>query len=155
MVRACFAMADAGGEAMVRHVKSFTPVDTGELRESIYQLPVTASGHVGITGVGGEYSSGAATDVGYAEFVERGTGLFGPFHTTYTIRPKTPDGWLRWIDPVTGRPVFAKEVVHKGSEGAFMFVKGVAATEAEIDRIVAPALSKWAFEQEHSNPWAV
>lgn len=148
---ACHRMADDGGRAVTSAVQVRTPMDTGHLKASIRQTPVTIGFRLGSA----SYESGAETSVSYAEYVERGTGLFGPYHRTYTIRPKNPDGWLRWIDPHTGLPVFAKSVTHKGSEGAYMFANGVAFVESIIDRVVAPALDAWARDQERSNPWAV
>lgn len=142
--------ADEGGGAMTRNVKLNTPVDTGHLIESIQKKLVV----VYMTRRGLAYESGAETHVDYAPHVEYGTGLWGPLHAKYEIRPKRPDGWLRWIDPHTGQPVFAKRVMHPGSPGAHMFARGAALTEAEFDRIVARRLKEWAREQELSNPYA-
>ena len=97
------------------------------------------------------YESGAETDVEYAPYVEHGTGLWGPRHAKYEIKPKRPDGWLRWIDPVTGDPVFAKRVMHPGSPGNHMFAFGAAIAEHEFDQFVQPILSRWAVEQEHAH----
>ena len=65
-----------------------------------------------------------------------------------------PGGWLRWIDPTTGRPVFAKRVMHPGSPGAHMFVEGAGATERNFDRAIQTDLLRWAHEVELQNPWA-
>jgi hypothetical protein len=142
---------DAGGEAMVRNTQFYTPIDTGHLIDSI-RKKVTV---VRLSPRGLIYESGAETHVEYAPYVEHGTGLFGPLMRAYEIRPKNPDGWLRWIDPLTGRPIFAKRVIHPGSPGAHMFAKGATMTEAEFDRLVAPELERWAREVERQNPWAL
>lgn len=149
--RALVRMAEKGGDEMVHNVRVLTPRDTGRLAESITKKLLVVYPHRGTLA----YESGAETDVEYAEYVERGTGLFGPFHKRYIIRPKRPDGWLRWIDPVTGQPVFAKQVIHEGSEGAHMFARGATKTEAELERFLQPILSEWAREQARSNPHAV
>jgi hypothetical protein len=148
--RALYALADEGGEQMVTNVREFTPKDTGHLWESIKKMIVVVRPYRGTLA----YESGAETNVEYAEYVERGTGLFGPYHRRYIIRPKDPNGWLRWIDPITGQPVFAKQVIHPGSEGAHMFARGATKTEAEFERWAQPILTRWARQQERINPYA-
>jgi hypothetical protein len=146
-VRACRAMADKGGERMTAHVRQNTPVRYGTLRASITQKPVT----VRPSPRGDAYESGAETEVEYAPYVEYGTGLWGPRHARYEIKPRRPDGWLRWIDPVTGDPVFAKRVMHPGSPGNHMFLIGGALTEHEFEQFAEPILARWATEVERQN----
>lgn len=143
---ACYALADKGGERMTALVKMNTPVRFGHLRASIKQKPVVVGRP---TRRGIAYESGAETDVEYAPYVEHGTGLWGPRHAKYEIKPKRPDGWLRWLDPVTGDPIFAKRVMHPGSPGNHMFAFGAAITEHELERFAQPILTRWAFAQEH------
>jgi hypothetical protein len=153
--RACHRMADAGGERMTALVKERTPVGhqpfaenytPGRLRESIEKKITVVHVRKGRF----EYESGTETSVDYAPFVENGTGLWGPNHARYEIKPKNPDGWLRFHD-AHGNAIFAKRVMHPGSPGAHMFAIGAALTEAEFDRIVAPSLNEWAREQERVN----
>lgn len=149
--RFLYDAADAGGEAMTRHVKERTPVDLGTLKADIRQKLTVVR-----VGARGElvYESGAETEIEYAPYVEHGTGLWGPRAARYEIRPKRPDGWLRWIDPMTGQPVFAKRVMHPGSPGAHMFAIGASLTEAEFDRLIQARLTRWAREVEMQNPSA-
>ena len=85
----------------------------------------------------------------YAPYVEDGTGLWGPKHAKYEIKPKRPGGWLRWIDPMTGDPVFARRVMHPGWPGNHMFAIGAALTEQEFDAVRAADLGG-RVEQEQS-----
>lgn len=149
--RFLYAAAQEGGELMVRNVRSKTPVDLGHLLASIEQKMVVVT-----WGPRGDlvYESGAETNVEYAPYVEEGTGLWGPRAARYEIRPRDPDGWLRWIDPNTGQPVFAKRVMHPGSPGAHMFAIGAALTEAQFERHIQARLRRWAREQELVNPAA-
>ena len=96
------------------------------------------------------YESGAESELEYAPYVEHGTGLWGPKHAKYLIVPKRPDGWLRWIDPDTGNPVFAKRVMHPGSPGNHMFEIGVAIAEQEFEREVEPILVRVMRELERT-----
>jgi Bacteriophage HK97-gp10, putative tail-component len=133
--RAAHEMAEEGGEAMRGFIRDNTPVDTGDLRSSWRQKPVIrlidARGRV-------VYETGVWTDVEYAEWVERGTGLYGPYHQR--IYPSKPGGVLTWIGP-DGKRRFAKSI--KGMRGAHMVATGVAKTEAEFDSIVRPVLDRW------------
>ena len=133
--RGCLAMADHMGAHTTRLVKQNTPIDTGELRAEIHQKPVRARrGLVAEGFAAGDrvYESGAESELEYAPYVEHGTGLWGPKHAKYLIVPKRPDGWLRWIDPTTGQPVFAKRVMHPGSPGNHMFEIGAAIAEFRV-----------------------
>jgi Bacteriophage HK97-gp10, putative tail-component len=145
--RACERMADKGGERMTTLVKQNTPVHFGTLRASITQkLTVVRPTPRGLA-----YESGAETEIEYAPYVEHGTGLYGPRHAKYEIRPKNPDGWLRWIDRVTGEPVFAKRVMHPGSPGNHMFAIGAALTEHEFEQFAELILTRWSVEVERQN----
>jgi Bacteriophage HK97-gp10, putative tail-component len=139
--------ADAGGAHMTRVVKQRTPVDTRYLQQSIEQKLVVLHRRAG-TWVA---ESGCETNVEYAPYVEHGTGLWGPRAARYEIRPRNPRGWLRWIDPITGDPVFAKRVMHPGSPGAHMFAIGASLTEAAFEQIVDSSLQRWAREVEAQN----
>lgn len=140
--------AAAGGKRMTELTAMNTPVDTGHLRLSWKEKPVVFM----FSPLGDLMAvSGVETDVEYAAYVEWGTGLWGPLHAKYPIVPKNPDGWLRWIDPHTGMPVFAKRVMHPGSPGNHMVAIAVNLTEHELPRIVQPELERWAREVEGQN----
>jgi hypothetical protein len=141
-------MADRGGEALVGEVKRRTPVDEGVLRASVRQKPVrrTRDARARVA-----YESGAETEVEYGPHVEYGTGLWGPRRARYIIRPRRPGGWLHWVDPDTGRDVFAKEVRHPGSPGAHMFAIGCAVIEGRLETILQPELLRWARSVEAQN----
>ena len=100
------------------------------------------------------YQRDLYTEVEYAPYVEEGTGLWGPAHAKYRIKPKRPGGWLSWIARDTyvrrdgsivkpGDRVFAKEVLHPGSPGAHMVAIGAHMTEAEFETWARPAVRAW------------
>lgn len=143
--------AGRGGERMTELTEMNTPIDSGHLRQSWKVKPVILL----VDAVGNPVAqSGVETFVEYAPYVEWGTGLFGPKHAKYPIVPKNPDGWLKWTDPKTGLPVFAKKVMHPGSPGQHMVAIAVAVSEHELERTLQSLLLKWAAEVELQNPWA-
>src|SRR3954468_17110478 len=83
-------MAHRAGDRMTELTVMNTPIDSGNLRTSWYQIPTTRVRHL----LGPAYQSGVATDVDYAPHVEYGTGLWGPKHAYYEIKPKDPNGVL-------------------------------------------------------------
>jgi hypothetical protein len=109
-------MATKAAEFWVEATSERTPVATGVLKGSWYKLPTKW--------VGSKVESGIASNIGYAPHVEYGTGLYGPKAAKYPILPKKPGGFLRWIDPKTGKEVFARKVMHPGSPGAYMVSNG-------------------------------
>lgn len=139
--------AKAGGGRMTELTAMNTPIDTSHLRRSWREKPVLLFTKNGLPAA----SSGVFTEVEYAPYVEHGTGLWGPKHAKYVIEPKNPDGWLRWTDPHTGLPVFAKRVLHPGSPGNHMVAIAANVTEHELGLIVQPALERWAREVERQN----
>jgi hypothetical protein len=130
---------------MTALVRQNTPIETGELRASWETKIVVV--HVGARGEL-VYESGTETEVEYVLYVEHGTGLWGPKHARYVIRPRRPDGWLRWIDPDTGQPVFARRVLHPGSPGNHMLAIGVALTEHEFEQFARAPISTCMRELE-------
>jgi hypothetical protein len=148
--RALRQMARHGGDRMVDFTIINTPIDTGNLRTSWRQKPVT----VAYTSRGGlVYESGVETDVEYAPYVEHGTGLFGPQHRKYLIRAKGKAAggadYLRFV--VGGEVVYAKEVWHPGSPGAHMVAIAATMVEAQLDVILRPVLEVWRREQERGD----
>lgn len=133
------AMAERGGDRMVDITITNTPIDSGNLRTSWYQMPVSKT-HFGIWPA---WKSGVATDVDYAPHVEYGTGLWGPRHAPYPITAKD-GGFLRWIDPKTGKEVFARRVMHPGSPGQHMVAIAADVVEAEANSsLFNGVLNEW------------
>lgn len=133
-------MAARAGSRMEKLAKDNTPVETGKLRESWYQLPVNKTKYA----IWSAYEAKVATNVEYAPYVEYGTGLWGPEHKAYTIRPRF-GGMLSWIDPHTGHRVYAHEVKHPGSPGNHMLAIASEVLEFEVQHgtIFEDILSEW------------
>ena len=148
----CFELADEGGDHLTEDVKEFTPVGKRPFQENYVPGALLRSIEKKITVVevdplhGVVYKSGTKTDLDYAIYVEHGTGLWGPARAMYEIRPKNPNGWLRFHDEF-GNVVFAKRVLHPGSPGAHMFARGVAKTEVEFHEWAQRKVDLWAAEQ--------
>lgn len=150
-------MAEKGGDRMHELVVVNTPIGGreveggggGNLRSSWYVTPVNRS-RLPSAGDVVAYEVRVATDVDYAPDVEWGTGLWGPNHAKYEIKPKDPGGWLHWIDPKTGEDVFAKRVMHPGSPGQHMMATAAAMTEHEMSEghLFTGILERWKHEQE-------
>lgn len=141
--KALRSMAALGGDTLLRYVKANTPVDKGRLRQSWYRT--TVKPHRSIAGSG--YETSVETQTPYAAEVEHGTGLWGPEHKKYLIKPKKPGGSLSWVQG--GRRVFAKSVWHPGSPGAHMMALGAVKTEATLEPALEPALVRWKIDTEH------
>jgi len=145
--RGCRRMAERMGTHMTAVVKQNTPIDHGTLRAEIHEkLMVVYRNARGET----VYETGSESSLEYAPYVEHGTGLWGPKHARYEIRPKRPDGWLRWIDPHTGQPVFAKRVMHPGSPGNHMFAIGTAIAEHEFPMVCRDIVAEVMNDLERS-----
>lgn len=107
------------------------------------------------------YEADVYTEVEYAPYVEEGTGLWGPEHRKYVIRPKRPGGWLSWIarDTYTRRDgsivkagdrVYAKEVLHPGSPGQHMLAIGAHMTQEQFDEWADDIMAGWAARVERA-----
>lgn len=145
-------LVDRGGDEMTANVREKTPVGKrpfesgyvpGHLLASISKKTVVV--YPSLEGL--VYESGTETDVDYAPYVENGTGLWGPARAMYEIRPKNPEGWLRFHDK-NGNLVFAKRVLHQGSPGAHMFTNGASKTEEEFHRWAEARIRRWAEERD-------
>lgn len=136
-------MADTGGDRLHAAIAEFTPVRTGNLATSWYRLPprqrYTATG---------AWESMVATDVSYAPYVNYGTGLYGPEHRKYLIEPHPPNQLLSWIDPHTGKRMYARRVWHPGSKGEHMVEKGAALVEGLLQEIMFRDLEQWKADAE-------
>ena len=137
-------MADRGGDALHEWIGQFTPIRTGNLATSWYREPTERKLH----GTSEALESRVATDVDYAPYVNYGTGLYGPEHRKYLIEPHPPKTLLRWIDPATGQPMYAKRVWHPGSPGNYMIEKGVVWVESTLQEIETPELERWKVDTE-------
>lgn len=133
-------MAEKGSRELHRKVIARTPKDTGNLAASWRRKPVV----VGVTVTGEQaLETGVETFVDYAPYVEHGTGLWGPKHAKYPIRPKVPGGTLHFFTK-EGAEVFSKLVMHPGSPGAHMVAIAVAELEVELPVVMRPELELWA-----------
>jgi hypothetical protein len=142
--RTCLRMADTGGDRLHAMISALTPVKTGNLATSWYREPTRRELH----GTVPAYVSTVATDVDYAPYVNYGTGLWGPEHRKYLIEPHPPNQALTWIDPLTGRRVFARRVWHSGSPGEHMIEKGGALVESLLNEIMVTDLEIFKREME-------
>lgn len=147
-------LTDEAGRKMTDNVRELTPVGhnpfaegyvPGHLLASISQKIVVVTFDTALGAV--VYESGSETNVDYAPYVENGTGLWGPHRAAYEIRPKNPDGWLRFHDQ-HGNLVFAKRVLHPGSPGAHMFTRGASLTEEGFKRWADEKIEVWARERD-------
>jgi hypothetical protein len=65
------------------------------------------------------------TDLSYSRVVERGSGLYGPTHSKYTIRPRPSQGlgdprgrrFMKFYWRRVGRVVYLEKVRHPGQRG--------------------------------------
>jgi len=117
--------------------KELAPVDTNRLRGSIIIKPMTISADrlEGRVTAGGN----AGTNVSYAEWQERGTGVYGPYHRP--IRPKTKQV-LAWKNGGTWH--FAKEV--KGVRPRWYMKGSLDRNKSVIDGYFATAATEVALE---------
>ena len=142
--QALWRMADKGGDRLHEFIVAFTPIKTGNLATSWYREPVRRELH----GTSTAYSAPVATDVSYAPYVNYGTGLWGPEHRKYLIEPHPPNQMLSWIDPLTGRRVFARRVWHPGSEGHHMIEKAGSVIHAGLNEMMLSELETYKREAE-------
>ena len=148
------ALAEEGGARLTENVRALTPVGHNPFAEGYVPGQLLASISQKITVVYPDpaigamvYESGAETNLDYAQYVENGTGLWGPTRAMYEIRPKNPDGWLRFHDE-HGNVVFAKRVMHPGSPGAHMFTRGAALTDEQFREWADRHVDRWCHERE-------
>lgn len=161
-------IAEDGLDAMEHNIEINTPVETRHLRDSYKQRAIVYGAYDAATGADWGYGARDAagrwthgtkayawtgtvfTEVDYALYVEKGTGLWGPRHAKYKIAPKKPGGMLAFqpyhrtaaggviLDVHSGSPsksgtIFVRYVMHPGSPGAEMFQIGTILTEAQKD----------------------
>lgn len=136
-------LAKRGTEFMLAKTIEGTPVETGELKAGWKMKPVKAGWDL----LGAFFESSVYTEVEYAPYVEYPTGLYGPKHAKYPIRPKDPAGWLHWVGK-DGKDHFAKLVMHPGSKGAFMLATAMRDTLAEFETWGKVELEGWVREME-------
>jgi hypothetical protein len=152
--RFCERLAERGGKRFTEAARAMSPVGEyvdgrvgGRLKAGWRELPVTRGIRMGRP----SWESGTENSVHYAIYVENGTCLWGPKHAKYLIVPRKPGGWLRWIDPETMEPVFARVVHHPGIKPQHITQRAAAAVELSFDSMAAPLLKEWAREVEGQN----
>ena len=126
------------GEELKDDVQRRTPVSSGKLKESI-TLSV-----MGEAAAEGAATIRVFTDLDYAPYVEWNTGKF---HNGIPIRPKNAKA-LSWIDPKTGKRVYAKEV--SGTVGVFMFSKAEVAIERQMVQMGITNRVRHRWSRRHS-----
>jgi hypothetical protein len=129
-----------------------TPVDTGDLAEA-WEHDRIGKKTAGFQGFG--YRASWMNDTDYAIHVNYGTGLYGPEHKKYLIKPKRPGGSLHWVDSLTGVDVYRNSVMHPGSPGHYMLETSATVVEAKWPGLIRPALKNWAKNMERQNPYAL
>ena len=94
------------GQHVTPILRKFTPRDTGKLANSTVFQVLRRGGEQFL-----EFRQGAKTPEGefYGPFVREGTA-------PHVIRPKRPDGVLRFIPAGSGTVVFTREVHHPGTK---------------------------------------
>ena len=142
--RALRRTAEKGGDRLHEYIVAFTPIKTGNLATSWYRKPTRRELH----GTTAAYVAPVATDVSYAPYVNYGTGLWGPEHRKYLIEPHPPNRFLSWIDPLTGKRVFARRVWHPGSEGHHMIENAGSVVHAGLNEMMLPELETYKREAE-------
>jgi hypothetical protein len=154
-------MADAVGDAFESHVRRLTPRDESpfrdptrgvHIRDTIERTPVRERR----SPAGTIYTGSVFTEHPSAPFLEWDTRAHdirpredrAAASVVATGRPRRmgddPQAALAWR--TSGGPgglVFAHEVHHPGTRGAHMFSRGAAVTQAELDRICAPAMQRF------------
>jgi hypothetical protein len=142
-------MATEGTERFQEVTKDNTPVDTLHLRDDIDKTPVIYVKKQNSYGQKG-WEGKVRTFTAYAPEMEKGSGLWGPHHKKFIIKPRKPGGVLAFSSRIfgpEGRPVMSEKagenlaegnmvftnfVEHPGSPGHHMFAIGAAMAEAEI-----------------------
>lgn len=142
-------IAQDGLDALQHNIEINTPVETRTLRNSYqqsdidYEAVMANGGYLAYAWTGRVF-----TEVEYALFVERGTGLWGPKRAKYKIEPKQPGGVLAFRPYMRGANgavildvaggvtkgglIVARFVLHPGSPGHAMFRIGAVLTEHQI-----------------------
>jgi hypothetical protein len=162
-MRAGHRLAEDLGNRFKHNIEINTPVETRVLRDSYQITPIRYEPVQRIAYTAYAWQGEVLTEVHYAPFVERGTGLWGPRRRKYKIEPKTPGGVLAFqpymrtngsvVLDVAGSPskggmVIVRYVMHPGSPGAHMFQIGAIITEHEADEWSYQAMRQWERDVE-------
>ena len=123
-------MAERGGERMTELARDGTPVETGEVRASWEQVPVTRERHP----AGPAYRSGVRSEHYRARWVEYGV-------QRHEIRPDDEQA----LDTPRGPRAGAD---HPGYPGRHPVANAAAYLEANFAREMAPEAERWAAEQD-------
>lgn len=146
------AMVALGRRELLRETVQNTPIDDspfpsrrpGTARASWHEKPVEKVS----TGLADIYETGVITEDDVATYLEYGTGLYGPEHRPYIIRPKTPGGMLRFYSRREGRWVYARSVTHPGIHPQRPLQTAVALVEHRLPEMMAPILEAWIVAAE-------
>lgn len=163
-LRAGERFAKDGQARFLHNVGINTPVETGLLRDSYRASGIEYGAGAYRTGSGVSFAiyswtGRVYTEVEYAPYVEYGTGLWGPEHKKYEIKPRNPGGVLAFAPYLKGPAggvvmdvhggvsktgkVVVRYVMHPGSPGAAMFRIGAVITEAEAEEWGQEAARQW------------
>jgi hypothetical protein len=131
------AIVGSGGRRLYETAREATPVDTGTTRDAWVLHPIEAWTH---------HASGYEARVSnshnpIATFLEHGT-------KPHEIGAKNPSGEVSWIDPLTGRRMFARSVMHPGAPGFHMAARACVDLEANLPEVTQPHLERWSAECE-------
>lgn len=142
------ALADAGADLLLSETVQNTPVDDspypsrppGTARASWHKKPVVGP----IPSLSEDiYETGIESEDNVVVFLEYGTGLYGPKHQSYIIRPKNPDGMLRFYSRKSGSWVLARQVTHPGIHPQRPLATGMALAEHRMPEHVQPIMEAW------------
>jgi len=164
--RASRLMAALGRDELHRLAVMNTPIDDnpyrsikkpprGETRRRWEKHPVertlALSHEVSAAGLRGfvyAYEGRVSNSVPWIGALESGSGLWGPKHAKYPIRPKNPGGMLRWRDRKTGEFRTAKLVMHPGIHGQHMMFYAAGMLDHTAEALLEPVAIAWAGEIE-------
>lgn len=141
-------LAAGGRDLLHDETVQNTPIDDspypsrrpGTARASWRKQPVSVPVR---TPAGEVYTTGIISHDEVTSYLEYGTGLHGPYHRVIIIRPKHPDGMLRFWSRRDGRWVFAKEVRHPGIHAQRPLATGAALAEHRMAEKMMPVLEAW------------
>lgn len=137
-------MAEHAAEHFHRRMVERTPIDfagptPGKTAASWRVKPV-----IRLVALGEEvYETGVETHDPVARWLEHGTGIYGPHHRPYVIRPRYRGHELRFYSRRLGRWVFARSVLNPGMRAQRPLATAAAITEHELAVVLQVDLEEW------------